>query len=450
MTAAPIAPAAPIVLSDADAKLRRVIGPGTIALNAMNVTIASGIFALPAVISAIIGPAAVYAYLICGAAMALVLLCYAELGSTTLRSGGGYAYIERSFGPFWAFLAGVLLWFAFGVLSNAAIATAIAQTVGAAFPAFSAPLPRALLLIAYFAVIIAVNIIGTRAGARVAVVLTVIKLVPLVVLVVAAIPSLKLVAITGGGLPPMSKLGEASLILFFAFTGAEAALTPSGEIANVRRDVPRGIMLGCAGVILVYLAVHVAAESLLGGALATSGAAPLAAAAEIAMGPAGATLLLVGGVISMVASNSGDMLATPRCMFASAVDGQLPAVLARVHPTFRTPWVAILVYGGLCCVLAIAGGFAWLAALASAGLLLVYFGVCLAVLRERMRAKGAEATGFRIPGGPLVPVAGMLLVAALLANANAAEWKPLIGLLAVSSVYCAGRRLMTSRAVSST
>jgi len=429
-----------------DAQLRRVIGSWTIALNAINITVASGIFALPAVIAAIIGPAAVYAYLICGAAMALVLLCFAELGSTTTRSGGGYAYIERSFGPFWAFLAGVLLWFAFGVLSEAAIATAMAQTIASAFPTFGAPLPRAMLLIAFFTTIIVINIVGTKAGARVAVALTVIKLVPLAVLVVAAVPHVQLVAVTGGGLPPMAKLGEASLILFFAFTGAEAAVAPSGEIVNVRRDVPRGIMLGCAGVIVVYLAVHVAAQSILGVRLASEGSAPLAAAAAVVLGPAGRTLLLVGGVLSMAASVSGDLLSTPRLLFASAVDGHLPAALARVHSRFRTPWVAILVYGALACGFAISGGFAWLAALASAGLLLVYFGVCLAVLRERARPKtGMEDEGFRIPGGMLVPVAGMALVVALLANASAAEWKPLGGLLAVSAAYYAVRRVAARR-----
>lgn len=429
---------------DPDAQLKRVIGPGTIALNAMNLSIGSGIFALPAAVALIVGPAAVYAYLICGAAMALVLLCFAELGSTTSRSGGGYAYIERSFGPFWAFLAGVLLWFGFGVLSDAAIATAMVETIAAAFPEFAAPLPRALLLIAFFGTIIAVNIAGAKEGARMAVTLTVIKLVPLVALVVASLPSLQLVAFTGGGLPPMAKLGEASLLLFFAFTGAESALAPSGEIKNVRRDIPRGIMLGCVGIILVYLSVHVAAQSVLGDRLALEGSAPLAAAAGIVLGPAGRTLLLVGGVLSMAAAISGDLLATPRSLFATAVDGHMPAMLARVHPRFHTPWVAILVYGGLTCGFAIMGGFAWLAALASAGLLLVYFGVCLAVLRERARAK-PEAEGFRIPGGPLVPVAGMVLVVGLLANAKANEWKPLGGLVAASAVYYALRRVAARR-----
>ena len=421
------------------------MGPGTIALNAMNLTIASGIFALPAAVAVIVGSAAVYAYLVCGAAMALVMLCFAELGSTTARSGGAYAYIERSFGPFWAFLASVLLWFGFGVLSDAAIAAAMAESIATTLPVFKSAVPRAGLIIAFFIIILAVNIRGAKEGARMAVALTITKLVPLGILILASVPHITSVAITGGGLPSMAKLGQASLLLFFAFTGAESALAPSAEIKNVRRDIPRGIMLGCAGIVVVYLGVHIAAQSLLGDNLAGAGASSLSAAAEVAMGPFGKALLLIGAVVSMAGAVAGDQLAMPRSLFASAVDGHLPAIFAHVHPRFRTPWVAIFTYGGLTCFFAIAGGFTALAALASAGLLIVYFGVCLAVLRERARATpGTE--GFRIPGGPVVPVLAMVLVAGLLANAKADEWKPLGGLLAVSAAYYAVRQVMRRRA----
>ena len=358
-------------VSTADAQLKRVMGPGTIAINAMNLTIGSGIFALPAAVAAIVGPAAIYAYLICGAAMTLVLLSFAELGSTTFRSGGGYAYIHHAFGPFWAFLASVLLWFAFGIISDAAVAAAMADTIATAFPMFASPMPRALLLIAFFATVMFVNIRGTKEGARMAVILTVVKLLPLAALVIAALPYVTAVAVTGGGLPSAASLGKASLLLFFAFAGMEASVAPSAEIRNVRTDVPRGLILGVIGVVVVYLCVHIAAQSVLGDQLAKTGSAPLAAAAAVVMGPFGKTLLLAGGALSMAALISGDMLATPRTLFATATDGQLPAIFARVHPRFATPWIAILFYGSAGCAVSLLGGFALLAALASAGRLLV-------------------------------------------------------------------------------
>ncbi|MBI2797415.1 MAG: amino acid permease [Gemmatimonadetes bacterium] len=428
-----------------DTMLRRVIGPNTIALNAINLSVGSGIFVLPAVVASIMGPTAIYAYLVCGAAMALVLLCFAELGSTISRSGGGYAYIEHAFGPFVAFLAGVLLWFTFGVLSDAAIAAALADTIASIWPAAGTPVARALVLAAFFGTIITANVAGAREGARVAVVLTIIKLVPLAVFVIGCLPSIQPAAVFGGGLPSLESLGKASLVLFFAFTGAETALSPSGEIRDPRRDVPRGIMAGTAGVILIYLAVHVAAQGVLGADLAKEGAAPLVTAATRAMGPWGRTLLLLAAVLSMAGCVAGDLLSMPRTLYATASDGQLPEFLARVHPRFHTPYAAIAVYGGATWFFATVGGFVWLAALASAGLLLVYLAICLAVLKERRSAARAEG-GFRIPGGPTVPLLGCALVIALLANAQASEWKPLGGLMAVSAVYYAIRRGAARRA----
>ena len=424
---------APAMATSPDSQLRRVLGPGTLALTAMNLSIGSGIFALPAAVAAVIGAQAVYAYLACGAVLILVLLCYAELGSTTTRSGGGYAYLSRAYGPYWGFVAGVLLWFGFGVMANAAIAAALADSVASVVPLFRAPWARAALLVGFFTVAVGVNVRGAQAGARLAVALTVLKLLPLAALVAASLPHWTVEAVTGGGVPPLATLGEASLLLFFAFTGVEASLATGAEFRNVRRDVPRGILLGGAGIVCTYLLVHVAAQSVLGAGLATQAGAPLAAAAAVVLGAGGRSLLLAGGGISMGAAVAGDMLATPRALFANAVDGHLPAALARVHPRFATPWVAIVTYGVLSCGAALVGGFALLATLASAGLLVVYFATCAAVLVERRRGHGAG--GFRTPGGAAVPLLGMAAVGALLVNVSPREWLSLGALVAVASAF---------------
>lgn len=416
-----------------DSQLRRVLGARTLALTAMNLSIGSGIFALPAAVAAVIGAQAVYAYLACGAVLILVLLCYAELGSTTTRSGGGYAYLARAYGPYWGFVAGVLLWLGFGVMANAAIAAALADTVAAAVPLFRGPAARAALLVGFFAVAVGVNVRGAESGARLSVALTVLKLLPLAALVAASVPQWSVAVFTGGGLPSAAVLGKASLLLFFAFTGVEASLATGAEFRDVRRDVPRGILLGGAGIVATYLLVHVAAQSVLGAGLAAETGAPLAAAAAVVLGGVGRSLLLAGGGISMGAAVAGDMLATPRALFANAVDGHLPAALARVHPRFATPWVAIVTYGTLSCGAALLGGFTLLATLASAGLLVVYFATCAAVLVERRR--GGATTGFRTPGGPVVPLMGMAAVGALLANVTPREWMSLGTLVVGASAF---------------
>jgi amino acid transporter len=128
--------------SRSDEGLVRAIGVRTLAANGINLTVGSGIFVLPAAAAAALGPAAIFAYLVCAGAMLLVLLCFAEAGSRVARSGGAYAYVETAFGPFAGFLVTTLLWFGYGVLSDAAIATALSGTLAAAFPALASPAPR--------------------------------------------------------------------------------------------------------------------------------------------------------------------------------------------------------------------------------------------------------------------------------------------------------------------
>lgn len=419
---------------DAEAQLVKVLGPGTIAANAINLTVASAIFVMPATVAGLIGPAGALAYLVCGLAMALVLLCFCELGSTTTRSGGGYAYIEATFGPFAGFLAGTLLWFAFGVLSDAAIAAAFADMLATAWPVLKEPLWRALTLALFFGSLVAINVMGAKLGARFAVSMTIIKLAPLALFVILSLPAVRASSLAIHEVPSLKTFGETALVLFFAFTGAETALAPSGEIRNPRRTVPLGMMLGALGIIGIYLMVHIVAQGVLGPALATNTAAPLVAAAQKSMGEWGRVLLLAAALLSMFGAVAGDLLSSPRALFATARDGLMPSMLAKVHPRFRTPYVAIAVYGGLACVFAMTGGFPALAALSTTGLLLVYLAIGVAAILKRVRAPN-DTSGFRSPGGLLVPVLACVMVVGLLTSAAKSDVMALSVLLGGATLY---------------
>jgi amino acid transporter len=159
--------------------LKRVIGVRALAANAINMTVGAGIFALPAVVAAQLGPSAFFAYVVCAIAMGLVLLCFAESGSRVHESGGACAYVEAAFGPFAGFLIATLLWFGYAVVSIAAVAVVFVGTVATAVPFLGQPLPRAVFLILLFAGLAALNIWGMRQGARAVEIVTLIKLVPL-------------------------------------------------------------------------------------------------------------------------------------------------------------------------------------------------------------------------------------------------------------------------------
>ena len=109
------------------------------------------------------------AYLVCSVAAALAFLCFAEAGSRVTRSGGAYTYVEEAFGPFAGFVASTLSWFGWNVVSDAAIAVAMVETLAIAFPFLAEPVARASLLVALFGFLAAVNVVGVRMGLLVAV-----------------------------------------------------------------------------------------------------------------------------------------------------------------------------------------------------------------------------------------------------------------------------------------
>ncbi|MCX6552099.1 MAG: amino acid permease [Acidobacteria bacterium] len=441
-------PRAPVHARTDDAGLDRAIGPWTLGANAVNLSLGAGIFALPAAVAAILGPAAILAYLICGLAIALVLTCFVEIGSQTTRSGGAVAYIEDSFGPMAGFVAWVVYTLVFCAAADAAISLVFVDAMAPAVPILRSGLTRAATLVALFGGLAAVNIAGVRHGVRLAVATTAVKVLPLVVVIVAGLMAMHWSELRWAAWPDAPRIGEASLLLFFAFSGAEAALTPGGEIRDPQRSIPRGILGGTVALVVVYVSVQIVSQGVLGSDLASSAEAPLAAVAGRVFGQAGWSLMIACTALAIFGTLAGDILASPRGLLPIAADGLLPAVVGSVHPRYRTPHVAIGLYAGLGCAMALSGAFRPLAILSSGSLLLVYFVVCLAALKLRLtRARPAGA--FRAPGGPLVPVAGMITVAWLLAHSTPAEAAALVGTVAAAGAYYLVRRLVMRRAARS-
>lgn len=248
------------------------------------------------------------------------------------------------------------------------------------------------------------------------------KLAPLLLLVVVGIPHLATPTLSVDALPSLDKLGEASLLLFFAFQGIESGLTIGGEVKNPRSTIPKSILIAVMVILLLYIVLQLIADGVLGQSLSSYKSNTLAEVAKGILGAFGFTLLSAGAAISMFGTVSGDTLSIPRVIFRAAKDRIIiPFSLSRVHAKYATPFIAILVYAAVDFVLASSGGFKQLAILSSASMLLIYFGVAISVLKlRRMKVENAETT-FRIPGGAIVPVAAMLVIVWLLASLSRNE-----------------------------
>lgn len=428
----------------AEPGLERAIGPFTLGATSVNLAVGAGIFALPAAVALILGPAAVLAYLLCGVLVVMVLACFAEMGSQVTRSGGAVAYVEEAFGPFAGFLTWVTFSLGFSVVADAAIANVMLDTMATFAPALGGGVPRVATLVLLFGLLAAVNVRGVRQGARISIATTVAKLLPLVLVILLGVVAIDWRQLAITEMPTLEQLGQGSLLLFFAFAGMESALTASGEIRDPARTVPRGLLGGVAALVLLYLALQVTAQGVLGPELAAQQEAPLATLAERLAGPMGRTVILGCTVLAVFGALSADMLGAPRALLAAAESGTLPSALARIHPRWRTPWVAIAAFAAATMLLAITGAFRPLAVLGSISLLLVYLAVCLATLQLRRTRPRAPGT-FRVPGGPVVPLVAAATVVWVLSHSTRAEVAAMALLLGVGALYYVARTRLGAR-----
>src|SRR5262249_54902309 len=150
------------------------------------------------------------------------------------------------------------------------------------------------------------------------------KLLPLVVFVAAGMWSVDPSALRWTAPLSAGTLGQTCIVLIFAFAGVEIALVPSGEVRNPTRAVPRAVFAALAITTTFYLLIQIVAQGLLGPSLTTYATAPLAEAASRVLGEAGRGLVLIGATVSMFGYMSGDMLGSPRALYAFGRDGVLP------------------------------------------------------------------------------------------------------------------------------
>jgi amino acid transporter len=397
--------------------LVRAIGTTRLTASVVNATVGAGIFVLPATVAAEIGRSAVLAYLVCGAAMGLVALCVAAAGSRVDTTGGIYAYVDRAFGRGVGLASGTIYWMA-SALSAAAVASALFGSLSVVMPPIGAGPGRTLGLVLLYCSLAWINRRGVVGGASLVTGLTVIKLVPLLMLVAGGLRFVQPDAVLAQPIPEAGDLGRASLILIFAFLGLEIAVVPSGEISDPSRTVPRALFLALGLTTALYMAVQIVAQSVLGDSLAIYAEAPLAETAARLFGDAGRALVMVGGMVSMVGYVSGDMLGTPRALFAMAQRRLLPASLAVVHDGYRTPSHAIVVHAASVCFLAATGTFRQLVIFASAATLVLYLMAVAAAWTLQRQGVDDSGRPFVLAGGPLIPAVAAALLLWLLAQTS--------------------------------
>ncbi len=432
--------------SNSSPTLVRAVSRWQIVGLALNDVIGSGVYLLPAAAAALLGPASVWAVALAGMAVALLVLCFAEASSYFDEPGGAYLYTREAFGAFAGFEVGWMTWLA-RIASVASLSAGFALATSFLWPAAGAGWPRALVIAVPLIILTWINVLGVRAGARVAVGLVIVKTLPLLLFISVGLFSVDWARVAVTKVPDPSVFGEAALLLLFAYAGFENTAAAAGEYKHPQRDVPFALFVMIGLITTLYVLVQLVALGTLPG-LADS-ASPLADSAMLFIGGWAAVLMSLGAMLSIGGNVGNTTLVGPRYLFALAQDGFGPAALARVHPGYRTPAAAIVLQSGIALILALSGTFVGLAMLSIVARLATYVGTAAAV--PILRRRFSERPGaMRIPGGYAVPAAALALCLVFLASAELNNLVAGTVALLVGAVIYRARRTPAASAVEPT
>jgi basic amino acid/polyamine antiporter, APA family len=386
--------------------LVRAIGRWSLVALTVNSILGSGIFGLPGQVANLIGRLSPWAVLLAGAAMGVIVACYAEVASQFAQTGGTYIYCRAAFGR----LTGLqVAWMMLLTRLTACAANANLLVIYLAefWPQSTRPVARFAIMTALLAVLLIVNYRGVRSGTLVSNLFVMAKLLPLAV--ICLIGAYYLVAHGIAGQPSANATvgtwRDVILLLFFAYGGYEAAMNPMGEARNPRRDAPFALFAALAVITIIYTLIQWAVVGVLPAHAYND--RPLAEVARIVLGRGGAAVVAAGALLSVYGYLSANFLTAPRSTFALAEQGDFPRWFAAVHPDFKTPYLSIVVFALVCWALALFGSFTWNVTLSAVARLFYYGAVCAAV--PVLRRKHAEPAWFRLPAGNAFAVVGVLI-----------------------------------------
>ena len=348
---------------------------------------------------------------------------WAELAGLRPEVGGQYAYLRDAYHPLVAFLYGWGLLLVIQTGGMAAVAVTFARYFLELTNLHLAPGIVAAIALASLTVI---NCLGVRAGGSVQSFLMVLKIIAIVALIAFGLSiiwpnttgSVGIGAVAGG-FPPspnfLTTLGAAMVPVLFAYGGWQTASFVSGEIREPRKNLPRALIIGVSGVVLLYLAVNFVCVVVLGVEGLANTKTPASDVMRLALGPFGAQAIAAGIAISTLGFLSQGMLTAPRVYYAMAEDGLFFKSVGKLHPKTNVPILAIVLQGLLAIAITLWGKYEQILNYV-VSVDFIFFGataLCVFVFRQRRKATNAEAAerGTRITTIPGHPATTALFVA---------------------------------------
>jgi APA family basic amino acid/polyamine antiporter len=398
--------------------LERVLRPANLVWVVVGLVIGSGIFIVPATVLRLSGGGlglALIVWTLAGVVSVMGALTYGELAAMNPAAGGLYVYIRDTFGPFVAFLYGWALFFVMATGAVATLAVAFTSYLGQLVP-LGATASRVVAVV-LIALVAAINVRGTRQSAGVQGWTTALK-------VGALLAMSALLLGRGSGLATarlwpesdgsslLAGLGVAMVGVLWAYEGWQYATFLAGETLDAQRNFPRGMFLGTAVLVGLYLLANVAYVAALRPARAAASERIAAEAVSAVLGPGAGKLIALAILVAMFSTANAITLTSPRVYFAMARDGVFFRRLAEVHPRWGTPAVSIVASSAWAAVLAASGTFEQLLTYVVFTSWAFYALGAASLFHYRWRRPEA-ARPFRVPGYPWTPLLFLLSAAGI-------------------------------------
>ena len=407
MTPDPAAITAPP--TEAAPHLLRRVGLFDATMIVMGGIVGAGIFINPYVVARQVHtPVLILAVWIAGGVVAMLgAFIYAELAARMPNVGGQYAYLRDAFHPVAGFLYG---WVLLLVIQTGGMA-AVTVTFARYFLELTGwPVSERVVAIVTIILLTTINCLGVRAGSRVQSILMLLKIGAIATLILAGLflirspyPVLHPVLDRPPSFDLVTAIGAAMVPVLFAFGGWQTANFIGAEIKDPTRNLSRALLLGVAGVIVLYLGVNFVCVRTLGPEGLAASTVPASAVTRIAMGNSGARLIALGIAFSTLGFLSQSVLTAPRVYYAMASDGLFFRAVARINPKTHVPVLAIILQSLLTLVIALSGSYERILSYV-VSMDFIFFGLTGASIfvfrRRELRSRGTGHSGYRVPGHP--------------------------------------------------
>jgi amino acid transporter len=349
--------------------------------------IGSDIYIVPGLVAGLIGPFAIVVWIVAGALSMVLVMVFAYCSYYVPDVGGSYAYATKAFDKFYGFIAG------WSMSIAEVIALPVFAIVFTSYLEFFVPLnylEELLVRAAFVLAMVAVNIVGVKAAGRINDVLTLVKLVPLLMIILLGFGSILLNPSKFGNYAPfapfgLNNFGTAMVLIFWAYAGFELGTLPAAEVVDPKKNLPRAMIGGMAIVILFYVLTNVAVFGVVNSADLSKSAVPLVLVSAALLGTTGAVITGVGALASVSGTDETEVLGTARLLYAMSSEGLLPRALGRVHPRYKTPYLAVAVEGVIALILMPFTGISQLISFAvfNLGVCYLLVSLSLSVLKKR-------------------------------------------------------------------